>query len=426
MAAAIGTPHEVVAAVHSGNDQLPASQPESNIAGRGPAEIHSDRTLRHSSSAEADVGQCRRVAPRGSHTHMFLGEKKLIPVKRTGAQYWLEPERSTKPRVQVTRAPPVSKVSNSGRNSQWDNQDRMFDPAEFSKLQRMVGVQFTLDACCNSDGSNAHVPACFKSPEDSFLDYDCSGHSVWLNPPFADITPFLRHYSECKAKSPHNTSAVIVLPRWKGSHSQYLRGMQVIKEYPKGSCLFTGAPKADSTDREPLGPVPWAVQVFYDPPVAVPLACSATADQAFSATAESLGGPPESGVFNCVHLQGRIAGANARCLVDSGASQSVLSARFCKTNGVIVTPAPQVVELADGQSMQVTGVCNVRLQIGSFRSVHKCWVAALHPAYDLILGRTWMSLHRAILARREPQHALGSDGQGSFNPFAPSAALGGH
>ena len=377
------TPPNVVEAVNSGNFPVSGSQPMSMLAGGTPV-VHSDHVRVHP-SASTRVGQRRKGFPRGKRSRGTSGGERLA-VKRADA---LQSEPAKKPRVKVTRAPrQVSKVSNSSRSSQWDTQDRMFDPAEFSKLQRMVGLQFTLDACCSSDGSNAHVPACFKSPEDSFLDYDCAGHTVWLNPPFADITPFLRHYSECKARSPHNTSAVIVLPRWKGSHSPYLRGMQVIKEYPKGSRLFTGLPRRGSAEREPLGPVPWPVQVFYDPPVAVPLACSAMAD--------GEGGSLQSGL-DCVHLQVRIAGANARCLEDSGANQSLLSARFCKTNGVVVTPAPQTVELADGKSMQVAGVCNVRLQVGPYRSVHKCWVAALHPAYDLILGRTWMTLNGAII-----------------------------
>ena len=116
----------------------------------------------------------------------------------------------------------------------------MFDRAEFSKLQRMIGLKFTLDACCNPDGSNSLVPECFKSKHDSFLDYDCTGHTVWLNPPYADISPFLRHYSERKAKSPHNTSAVVVLPKWKGSHCQYLKVCKSLRNTPRAAGCLAG------------------------------------------------------------------------------------------------------------------------------------------------------------------------------------------
>jgi len=286
-----------------------------------------------------------------------------------------------------------ARLRNSG--TKWDNQDRMLDKAEFNSLQRMVGLRFTLDACCNPDGSNALVPEHFKSAEDSFLEYDCSGQHVWMNPPYADITPFVKHYVECKAKAPHKTSAVIVLPKWKGSHTKYLQSMHLIKEYPKGSRIFSAPAEGSSAERVPLGPTPWPVQVFYDPPVAVPLACLADLpvldDEADNRQDHS------QSELDCVHLQARANGANLRCLVDSGASHNLLSSRSCKANGIVVAPAPQQVELADGTSIQVQGVCNVRLQIGQYKAVVKCWVTALHPAYDLILGRTWMKLSKAIL-----------------------------
>jgi hypothetical protein len=279
--------------------------------------------------------------------------------------------------------------------SELDSQDRMFDRAEFSKIQRMIGLKFTLDACCNPDGNNALVQECFKSAQDSFLDYDCTGHTVWLNPPYGDIAPFLRHYSECKAKAPHKTSAVVVLPKWKGSYQQYLKGMHIIKEYPKGSKLFTGPSKDGSGTREQLGPTPWPVQVFYDPPVAVPVSCLSDLQVLQDEQMEQ----PEyqQSELDCVHLEANVAGASARTLVDSGASQSILSTSYCKARGIVISPAPQRVELADGKSMHVAGQCNVRIQIGPYKMVHKCWVAALHPAYDLILGRTWMKLSRAII-----------------------------
>ena len=297
-----------------------------------------------------------------------------------------------------------ARLSSSG--TKWDNQDRMLNKAEFSKLQRMIGLRFTLDACCNPDGSNALVPDLYKSAEDSFLEYDCSGHNVWLNPPYADIAPFVKHYVQCKAKAPHNTSAVIVLPKWKGSHTQYLQGMHLIKEYPKGSRIFSAPGLHGSAEREPLGPTPWPVQVYYDPPVAVPLACLADLPVLEEEAAEQQ--DHSQSELDCVLLEARVAGANAMCLVDSGASHSLLSSRYCQANGIVVSTAPQTVELADGKSIRVLGVCNARIQIGPYKTVHKCWVTALHPAYDLILGRTWLKLSKAIIEEEEEEWRLTS------------------
>lgn len=277
------------------------------------------------------------------------------------------------------------------QSTKWDKQDRMLLPTEFNNIQKMIGLRFTMDACCNPDGSNALVPECFKSAQDSFLEFDCTGQHVWINPPYADITPFVRHYVQCKAKSPHNTSAVIILPKWKGSHTQYLKGMHVIKEYPKGSKIFS-APSHDSgAARVPLGPTPWPVQVLYDPPVAVPLACLAdlpVLDDNTEYTQSEL---------DCVHLEAKIGGAIAQGLADSGASHSLISTKYCRAHGIVISPAPQAVEVADGRKMQVAGVCNARIQIGQYKTVHKCWVTELHPAYDFILGRTWLKLSKAII-----------------------------
>jgi hypothetical protein len=63
----------------------------------------------------------------------------------------------------------------------------------------------------------------------------------------------------------------------------------------------------------------------------------------------------------------------------------------------VVTPCLTVLDLADGQQITVQGSCNVRLQIGPYKAIIKCWVTALHPAYDVILGRTWIRQSKAIL-----------------------------
>jgi len=199
------------------------------------------------------------------------------------------------------------------QRTKWDNQDRMLLASEFSKIQKMIGLRFTLDACCNPDGSNALVPELYKSAEDSFLEYDCSGHHVWLNPPYADITPFVKHYVQCKAKSPHNTSAVIILPKWKGSHTQYLKGMHVVKEFPKGSKIFSAPSEGNTAERIPLGPTPWPVQVLYDPPVALPFSCMA----GFRIDGGSIDtGYTESADMDGVHINAELAGATVRGLVD--------------------------------------------------------------------------------------------------------------
>ena len=387
----------------TGNSQEVATQSEKSPNGSEKDRIlvESDVLVEPPSSGEArDSEPARKDGRRVRFPLPDPAWKRRAQVKSTTAKQNMAVSKRA-----PHRQPGAAKVPRTGstptprkRNSaavQWDNQDRMFDRSEFSKLQRMVGLKFTLDACSNADGSNALVPECFKSSQDSFLDYDCTGHTVWLNPPYADVTPFLRHYSECKARSPHNTSAVVVLPKWKGPHSAYLKGMQVIKEYPKGTRLFSGPPGPSEKERQPLGPTPWPVQIFYDPPVAMPLSCAVALEG--SEAGQDPHAEYSESELDCVHIDARVAGANARGLVDSGATPTMLASRYCKANGVVINPSHQTVELADGKRMQVAGYCNVRVQIGQYKAVLKCWVAHLHPAYDLILGRTWMKLSGAII-----------------------------
>ena len=101
------------------------------------------------------------------------------------------------------------------RTEQYDKTDRMLHPGYFHMLERKIGYPFTLDACSNPTGDNA-LCARFCSLKNSFLKYDCSGESVWINPPFTPsvMKAMLRHYLYCKLKEPHQTSACILLPDW--------------------------------------------------------------------------------------------------------------------------------------------------------------------------------------------------------------------
>ena len=145
-----------------------------------------------------------------------------------------------------------------------DRSDRRFAPAEFADILRILDRPFDLDACCNTDGSNALV-ANFCSPGNSFLSHDCAGQHIWCNAPFSDYLQFLLHYFSCKARAPHTTSAVFVVPKWtEAPWWPLVRHLQVLKEYGSGYFLFD-SPRPDGT-RSSMPGIPWPVVVFYDPP----------------------------------------------------------------------------------------------------------------------------------------------------------------
>ena len=45
---------------------------------------------------------------------------------------------------------------------------------------------FDVDACCDNDGHNAQVPE-FCCPKRSFLEFNCEGKRVFMNPPFSNV-----------------------------------------------------------------------------------------------------------------------------------------------------------------------------------------------------------------------------------------------
>ena len=125
---------------------------------------------------------------------------------------------------------------------------------------------FTLGAAADSNGYNAQC-ADFCSPAKSFLTTLATHHCVWWNPPFPQAADFLQHYLDCKAKSPTTTFAMFVLHSWPTAAWMPLTStFRVIHTYPKGSNLFSIPTSPASPDRVNVGPTPWPVIIFYDPP----------------------------------------------------------------------------------------------------------------------------------------------------------------
>ena len=257
------------------------------------------------------------------------------------------------------------------------NSDRMILRAEFDRIQRLVGHEFTWDAACNDSGDNS-LCRNYSCPARSFLDTDISGQRVWINPPFSMIRQFIQHYKQCKQRAPASTSACLVLPKWSGDWVAELAGMQLVKEYPIGSVLFS-APTADGS-RRVMGGIPWPVQIWYDPP-------AAKADM-------------ELRVSSLTHTYlAACYGHRARVLIDTGASHIFVSQDYATKVGVRVAPASATtVSLADGKDTAVLGQCHLRLKVGGLlMTVSALVLPALPEGIDLILGDAWQKQYSATL-----------------------------
>jgi Reverse transcriptase (RNA-dependent DNA polymerase)/Retroviral aspartyl protease/DNA N-6-adenine-methyltransferase (Dam) len=260
--------------------------------------------------------------------------------------------------------------------------DRCILKQEFDAIEAMLPRQFTFDACANDDGSNAMCTK-FACHSRSFLDTDVCGHNVWLNPPFARITQFVRHYLQCKARSPSDTSACILIPAWQGKHRKLLHGMQLLHTYEQGHVLFH-AP-TDGGGRSVLPGIPWPVEIWYDPPghvVEVDLQAAST-DQPLM-----------------FRFHAKAAGCAATVLLDSGASHNFVSSEFAKASAFRITAPVQAytVRLASGDIVPLAGQCTFKLSMQEFSgTVTALVMPEMMPHTDVILGDTWLRSEQAQL-----------------------------
>jgi hypothetical protein len=150
------------------------------------------------------------------------------------------------------------------RPNDWDRfgDDYQFDRHEFNRWDNLYGP-FTLDGAASPQN---YQVSDFCSKEQSFLERDVTGHTVWLNPPFGKIAGFIKHFEDCRKTDPYSTQGLLVVPDLQSLDKQavalikpVLMKYKLLHTYPKGSFLFStqGAEKAVQ-----LGPTPWAVDIY--------------------------------------------------------------------------------------------------------------------------------------------------------------------
>ena len=271
-------------------------------------------------------------------------------------------------------------------SSALDMDDRRIIPSEFQKLQDLLGINFTLDACATADGSNA-LCSNYCSADDSFLTRDLANEIVWLNPPFAQLSTYLDHFLEQKQAHPELSGAILV-PAWRTiqQHPLFAQYSRLVKTYPKGYYLFDSPNRATGASaRRRLPGTPWPVQIWFCPPTA-------------PATLQELEQPAKLPMaYKCL-----VNKAKATALLDTGAKGTAfLSKRFCDLYGVVTRRSQHVadtVELADGTDVETFGTATITVHLQSLRVKHlECIVCDLTPHFDLILGSDWLVDHKAIL-----------------------------
>ena len=199
---------------------------------------------------------------------------------------------------------------------------------------------------------------------------------MWIDPPVKNISYALALYSAAKRQDPANTSMCILVPIWRrATWWKQLKGMQRIKEYPRGAEVLI--PEIDKTSRIQL---PYRAAVFYDAPSP-------------PATLGSVG--PQ----HIMSFKTEIAGKDAKVLLDSGASQCFISLDFCKQANLqtLAAPTPQEVRTAGGTDILAHTLCQVSSQLQGMKVTVCALIVPLPAEYSVILGDDWLQSKGAIM-----------------------------
>lgn len=292
------------------------------------------------------------------------------------------------------------------------NADRMFDAQEWAQLN--AEYRFTLDAAADDHGTNSFCEQ-YCSPERSFLKTDVSGHRVWLNPPFHRVKDFLRHYQLCKAKSPHSTSACIVLPDWNfdAEVQSFLAGMTPVRRYAKGTKLFSAPDPAKSGARKPMAGIPWSVTVYYDAPQKKKVRFADEVETPFG-DAENVPDPAATGQTTEAMLQaddsmvvnGTLDNHRCRILLDTGASTNFIGDKLVRKRNLATTPVGgRSVQPGVGKAFKPTSQVCPTLKLGKgvalrFGAVNFTVAPLTLFGIDAIVGVDFMQRYDFVLHTR--------------------------
>ena len=304
------------------------------------------------------------------------------------------------------------------KQQQYDKTDRMLHPYYFTWIEKQIGRPFTLDACANDNGNNALCQE-YCSPSHSFLNYNCAGRTVWLNPPFnnAMMKAMILHYLHCKNTAPGTTSACILLPDFaipKLNH--YLQGMMLLHTFPAKATVMTVPDETSSTQRLMFeSGLPFAMTVYYDPPAqSQPLQDNIQHQLSMELETEP---QPTKEVLNAKALMAycKIAkhATAIACLgiptsaqtailaIDTLASRNFIDHKIIKALNVRIKKHPpwlnNVITLGDNTQRETIGVVNVNIQLVTYNAMIWCEVMDLPTDFQLILGQAWLNTHQCIL-----------------------------
>jgi hypothetical protein len=281
---------------------------------------------------------------------------------------------------------------------------------DFVTLERVTGRSFNLGisrAC-------ADLVATDWSLQKVLQEAEMVGKHVWINASSVDdLKSSVSNFLEARRNMPFATSACLLLLRADALPKGFLQGWNRILTVQKGgrvsSYMFDGEVVDDTARR--------MVQVYYYASQANPRSALSEGDkdttEAFHYLWNNFGeGNPEADVTDqstmlsavtvngrlLMQMSGRVAGAPATCLFDSGAEANVISKVFAERQGVSIQPSKSTVELEDRHVVDQVGSARVFVQFGAFHKAVPCLVLEqLVGGVDFIFGDPFLRSHQAVL-----------------------------
>ena len=306
-----------------------------------------------------------------------------------------------------------AKLRSSGAPPQRDTSDWMYRRDLFMELDKQYGP-FTLDAAASEDGDNAQCKR-FCSKSASFLDQTLRGEKIWANFPYGEANKFLMHYLKQKEQDP-TISGMFVLPEWQGApHFANAQAMEHVKRHEQGERIFTAPPLTKGEERRDVGPTPWPVNVYWDPPRPgeLPTKVSVEEDHRVETSypheeeptpqdqeasgpdeqpeIEDFGARPHPNRRQLIIVDGKCQGQPAKILIDSGSEADLVASNFVEQHGLHTTLGEGgKVQLAGGQIQDASRKLEASLRMGKYVAEQDLTVTDL-GAYDVILGKPWLT-----------------------------------
>ena len=207
----------------------------------------------------------------------------------------------------------------------------------------------------------------------------------------------MSHYTECKSIS-SSTTACILVPEFLVSTLQpLLKGMSLIKTYPKDSALFDAATASGMRCMQPG--THWPTHIHSD---AIKPATFSSTDHICHAAAHqpvAQAPPPaqQSDSPLTMLFEGLLERQAARVLLDSGATANFLSKTMLESTGLPLWKSDAVVSLADGNDNPIFGETKVSVHIGALHLRVNCFVTDLAPDFDFTMGNGFLLSRQAVL-----------------------------